>query len=286
MKRKLEIAIISDVHLGTYGCHAKELLNYLKSIKPETLIINGDFIDVWQYKKSFFPKVHMQVINEVIKMAVKGTKVYYITGNHDDVLRHFSEFSTGTISLRDKLVLQIRNKKYWVFHGDVFDSSIRISPFIARMGGHAYDWLIRLNRLINQVRDRMGMDRMSFAQKVKSSVKRATQFIADFEQIAIQLAAEQQYDYVICGHIHKAQLREVDVDGHTVTYMNSGDWVESLTSLELQHGEWSIYKYDELDYAVVNKRLKVGEPDIDLEELINKREQSHLYQSVVSAIRT
>ncbi|HMR43776.1 MAG TPA: UDP-2,3-diacylglucosamine diphosphatase, partial [Saprospiraceae bacterium] len=156
MKRELDIVIISDVHLGTYGCHAKELLNYLKSIKPDTLILNGDFVDMWQFKKSYFPKEHVQVIQQVLKMSVKGTKVYYITGNHDDSLRRYTDFSSGNIHLRDKLVLQLNGSKYWIFHGDIFDVFIKYSPFVARLGGKSYDWLIRLNRFINNIRLKFG----------------------------------------------------------------------------------------------------------------------------------
>ena len=128
MKRELDVVILSDVHLGTYGCHAKELLNYLKSIKPGMLILNGDFIDMWQFRKRYFPKDHIQVIQYILKMASKGVKVYYITGNHDDALRRYSDFSAGNIHLRDKLILQLGGKSYWIFHGDIFDLFIQYSP--------------------------------------------------------------------------------------------------------------------------------------------------------------
>ncbi len=255
MKKELDIVIISDVHLGTYGCHAKELLNYLKSIKPTVLILNGDFIDIWQFKKNYFPKEHVQVIQRVMKMATTGTKVYYITGNHDDALRRFSDFSMGNIHLRDKLVLQLNGCKHWIFHGDVFDLFIRYSPFIARLGGHGYDWLIRINRSINNLRAKLGKPRMSFAGKVKGRVKEAIKFISDFEDTAIQLAEEQGFDYVICGHIHKPQMRKAG----NVTYLNSGDWVENLTALEYAHGRWSMFEYDESEFDLVNPKLKVEE---------------------------
>ncbi len=262
MKREIDIAIISDVHLGTYGCHAKELLNYLKSIKPEILILNGDFIDIWQFKKSYFPKEHVQVIQRIMKMAGNGTKVYYITGNHDDALRRFSDFSMGNIHLRDKLILHLDGQKHWVFHGDIFDVFIRYSPVLARMGGKGYDWLILINRYINNLRARFGKSRMSFAGKVKSSVKEAVKFISDFEETAIQLATEQGYDYVICGHIHKPQARKVG----SVTYLNSGDWVENLTSLEYSHGSWRIFEYDETEFELINPKLRVKEDEMDMEE--------------------
>jgi UDP-2,3-diacylglucosamine pyrophosphatase LpxH len=261
MKRELDIVIISDVHLGTYGCHAKELLNYLKSIEVETLILNGDFIDMWQFSKRYFPKDHMLVIQRILKMAAKGTKVYYITGNHDDHLRRYSDFSSGNIHLRDKLILQLKGKKYWIFHGDVFDVFIKYSPFIAKLGGKGYDWLIYINRFINKIRMAVGYSRMSFAKKVKDAVKEAVKFISDFEDTAIKLAFEQNYDYVVCGHIHRPQMRSVEQDDKVVTYLNSGDWIENLTALEYKWGRWSIYEYDEMDYDYQSPKLKVKAPD-------------------------
>ncbi|MEL6656687.1 MAG: UDP-2,3-diacylglucosamine diphosphatase [Bacteroidota bacterium] len=266
MKREPDIVVISDVHLGTYGCHAKELLQYLKSIRPKTLIINGDFIDIWQFRKRYFPKEHMRVIQRVLKLAAKGTKVYYITGNHDDLLRRYSDFSTGNIHLRDKLILQLKDKRVWIFHGDIFDLSVRYSPLIAKLGGKSYDYLILLNRFINKVRSAIGWDPMSLAGYLKQRVKQAARFISDFEQTAIEVAGEQKYDYVICGHIHLPQMRSIQSNGHAVTYMNSGDWVENLTALEYQWGQWSIYKYDEADYQTVNNRLVVKEIQDALEE--------------------
>jgi UDP-2,3-diacylglucosamine pyrophosphatase LpxH len=270
MKRLVDIAVISDVHLGTYGCHAKELLNYLGSIKPGTLILNGDFIDIWQFKKHYFPKEHLQVIQRILKMAAKGTKVYYITGNHDDALRRYSDFSSGNIHLRDKLVLQLGGASYWIFHGDIFDVCIKYSPFIAKLGGKGYDLLILLNRLINKVRFSMGLSRLSFAKKVKTQVKEAVKFISDFEETAVQIAIEEGYDYVICGHIHKPQARTVEREGKSVTYLNSGDWVENLTALEYAWGKWSLYEYHESDYHFVNPKLAVGGIyEVEQEDLVS-----------------
>lgn len=261
MKRALDIAIISDVHLGTFGCHAKELLQYLKSIKPQILILNGDFIDMWQFKKSYFPKEHMQVIQQVMKLSVKGTKVYYITGNHDDALRRYTDFSTGNLHLRDKLILQLNGKKYWIFHGDIFDVFIRYSPWVAKLGSKGYDWLILINRFINRIRVKLGKPSMSFAKKIKYGVKEAVRFIADFENTAIRLADEQGYDAVICGHIHRPVIRNVQTKSGEVIYLNSGDWVENLTALEYKWGEWSIYHYDEMDFGMVSPKLKVEEEE-------------------------
>ncbi|NND08014.1 MAG: UDP-2,3-diacylglucosamine diphosphatase [Saprospiraceae bacterium] len=253
VKRALDIAIISDVHLGTFACHAKELLQYLHSIHPKKLVLNGDFIDIWEFRKRSFPKEHVEILHQVMKMASQGTKVYYLTGNHDDIMRKFSPFQAGNIILRDKLVLQIDQKRYWIFHGDVFDATVTISPLIAKLGGRGYNWLIRLNRLINKLRKRLGYLPLSLANKVKHSVKRASKYISDFESAAIAHAKEQNYDYVICGHIHLPQMRHIPESG--LTYMNAGDWVENLTALEYRNKNWALYHYDPADYKQRNSRL-------------------------------
>ena len=140
MKRKVDIAVLSDIHLGTYGCHAKEVLQYLNSIKPKKLILNGDIFDIWQFRKRYFPKSHLLVIKKILSLAAKGTKVYYITGNHDEKLRRFSDTKMGNIYILDKLVLNLDGKKAWFFHGDVFDASIQHTKWIAKMGGWGYDF--------------------------------------------------------------------------------------------------------------------------------------------------
>ena len=288
MKRSLPIVVISDVHLGTYGCHAEELLTYLNSIDVETLVINGDFIDFWQFKKSYFPEAHLKLIQKIIKMSTNGTKVYYITGNHDDKLRAFSDISLGKIHLRDKLILRMNNQKYWIFHGDVFDASIRISPFLAKMGGKGYDWLIVINRWINNFRVRIGRPKMSFSQKVKSSVKKAVKFISDFEELACSLAAKQGFDYVVCGHIHEASIRKVNTSHGQVNYLNSGDWVESLTSLEYNNGAWSIFNfmeselYEELEGTKSGSKMSSADLKKDSESTL--RDQNELMNEFINLI--
>jgi UDP-2,3-diacylglucosamine pyrophosphatase LpxH len=261
VKRQLEICVISDVHLGTYGCHAQELLVYLKSIKTNVLVLNGDFIDAWQFKKNYFPKEHLMVIQEIIHMSTKGTKIYYLTGNHDDILRMFSNVSAGSLYLRDHLEIKINGNKYWFFHGDIFDFSIMISPGLAKLGGRGYDFLIRINRWINNVRNKMGLAPLSLAGQVKSGVKQALKFIRDFEEKAIEEGMAQGYDYVVCGHIHQPQIRKIEKEGQKIVYMNSGDWVENLTALEFESGRWSLYKHEPLLHAK-NKKLQVVESQI------------------------
>lgn len=260
MKREVDIVVLSDIHLGTYGCQARQLHNYLKSIQPRTLVLNGDIFDIWNFKKNYFPKEHMEVVRRILKMAVNGTKVYYLTGNHDDVLRKFGEMTFGLIHLRNKLVFQIEGRTHWVFHGDVFDASIQKARWLARLGGDGYELLIRFNQLVNGSLKLVGIKPVEFAGKIKKKVKGAVKYVSDFEQIAIELAAEKGYDCVICGHIHRPQMREVIAEnGRPIMYMNSGDWLENLTALEMINGKWALYKYDESEFEVLNPRLTVSE---------------------------
>ena len=277
MKRKVELVVISDTHLGTYGCHAKELYNYLKSVKPDTLIMNGDIVDMWQFKKSYFPKEHLLVINRIMKLLANGTKIYYITGNHDDILRRFSTFSNGNFFLRDQLVLQLNGKKHWFFHGDAFDVSILKARWLAKLGGQSYDFLIRLNTYFNAIAKMLGRNPISFANSVKMSVKQAVKFINDFEEKAIEVAHTEGYDYVVCGHVHRPQMREVGA----VTYLNSGDWVESLTALEYEMGQWSLYRYNPNDFLEEEKTNPTSHETIE-EELRVHQPHAALLASILN----
>jgi UDP-2,3-diacylglucosamine pyrophosphatase LpxH len=248
-KRIVDVAVISDLHLGTYGCHAAEIVNYLQSISPQLLILNGDIIDGWQFSKRYFPATHLQVIKEILNLLSNGTRVVYITGNHDEMLRRYSNIQLSNFQLVDKLVLEINGKMTWVFHGDVFDNTTKGSAkLIAKLGGHGYDWLILINRFVNWGLKKLGRPKLSFSKKIKKSVKKAVSWIADFEQTASELAIEKKYDYVICGHIHQPQKRTIETKEGSVIYMNSGDWVENLTALEYHDKEWTIYQYNEKDY--------------------------------------
>lgn len=249
-KRNVEVVVMSDLHLGTYGCHATEIVNYLKSISPEVLILNGDIVDVWQFNKRYFPVAHMQVIKEIMNLLSKGTRVIYITGNHDEIMRRYSGIQMGNFELTDKLVMEINGKMTWVFHGDVFDATTKgWAKVLAKLGGHGYDLLIVLNRFINAILKAVGKEKMSFSKKVKNGVKKAVSWIGDFEQTAAELAIEKKYDYVICGHIHQPQKREIVTEKGKVTYLNSGDWIENLTALEYHGNDWTIYHYDEKAFS-------------------------------------
>lgn len=248
-KRNVEVVVISDVHLGTYGSHAKELSNYLSSIKPKILVLNGDIIDAWQFRRSYFPKSHLKVIQKIIGFASKGTKVYYVTGNHDEILRKFSEMSMGNFALVDKLILELDNKKAWIFHGDVFDASVQHSKWIAKLGGIGYDYLILTNRFINWCLSKIDREPYSFSKKIKASVKKAVKHISDFETTATDLAIEKKYDYVICGHIHEPKIIKKENKNGSTLYLNSGDWIENLTALEYHKKRWKLFHYSQMNFV-------------------------------------
>lgn len=245
MKRNIELAVISDVHLGTFGCRAKELLTYLKSIQPETLILNGDIIDIWQFSKSYFPKSHMKVLRLIMKMAMNGTKVYYITGNHDEMLRKFSGMSFGNIEVVNKIEMNLDGKKTLFFHGDVFDFSVQHAKWLAKLGGKCYDYLIHLNTFVNYISEKFGGKRVSLSKAIKNSVKQAVSFIQNFEEAAVNYAYDEECSTVVCGHIHQSAIKTVDKGDRQVLYLNSGDWVENLTSLEYDNGVWELYRFTE-----------------------------------------
>ncbi|GCD78617.1 UDP-2,3-diacylglucosamine hydrolase [Thermaurantimonas aggregans] len=265
-RRELKLVVISDTHLGTYGCRAKELHRYLKSIKPEILILNGDIIDIWNFRKSYFPAAHLKVIKQIISLMSKGVKVYYLTGNHDELLRKFSEFTLGNFTLADKLVIDLdKGERAWIFHGDVFDASIQNAKWLAKLGGWGYDLLILINSMVNFVLEKMGREKYSLSKKIKNSVKKAVKYISDFENTAAELAIDNGMDYVICGHIHQPQFREVSTKKGKTIYLNSGDWVENLTALEYNSGEWKVYKFEEdlTNQEEVAEESEIDAPDIE-----------------------
>lgn len=246
-KRKIDILVLSDIHLGTYGCHAKELLHYLKSVKPKVLILNGDIIDIWQFSKRYWPKSHMKVIKHFMTWMNKGVKVYYITGNHDEMLRKFVGFKMGGLKIVNKVILDLDNgKKAWFFHGDVFDVTMQHSKWLAKLGAVGYDTLILINRFANFISEKIfKRGKLSLSKKIKNGVKSAVKFINQFEQIAADIGISNQYDYVVCGHIHQPEMRKIENQHGSIMYLNSGDWIENLTALEYNNNEWKIYHFDQ-----------------------------------------
>lgn len=276
-KREVDIAVISDVHLGTYGCHAKELLKYLKSIKPKMLILNGDIIDIWQFSKRYWPETHMKIVRKLMKFVVEGVPVYYLTGNHDELLRKFADMDMGTFHLQNKLVLELNGKKAWFFHGDIFDVTMQHSKWLAKLGAVGYDSLILINSVVNWGLKIFGKEKMSFSKKVKAQFKDAVKFINSFEDTAAELAAASGYEYVVCGHIHQPEMKTITTASGKVTYLNSGDWVENLTALEYNNDAWTIFKYDHKDFQTD----EVEEGDLsDSEDLRSKLDISTLLQKI------
>lgn len=248
-KRAVDIVVISDVHLGTYGCHAKELLHYLKSIKPKVVVLNGDIIDVWQFSKNYWPKSHMKVVKYLIAWISKGVRTYYITGNHDEMLRRFVGMKMGSLRIVNKVMLDLDNdEKAWVFHGDVFDVTMQHSKWLAKLGATGYDTLILVNRFVNFISEKVfKKGKLSLSKKIKNSVKSAVKFINNFEQTAADIGISNKYDYVICGHIHHPDMRVISNEHGSITYLNSGDWVENLSALEYKNGTWSISRFNDID---------------------------------------
>jgi len=265
-KRHIDILVPSDIHLGTFGCHAKELLHYLKSLKPKIVVLNGDIIDIWQFSKTYWPKSHMKVIKHLFTWMGKGIKTYYVTGNHDEMLRRFEGLKMGSLSIVNKVVLTLPDgKKAWIFHGDVFDVTMQHSKWLAKLGSVGYDILILINRFFNFISEKIfKRGKLSLSKKIKESVKTAVSYINDFEQTTADIGISNNYDYVVCGHIHHPEIREIsNTEGH-ITYLNSGDWVENLSALEFSNGEWSVYRFKDTDKADMLKEI-----DEEIAELTN-----------------
>jgi UDP-2,3-diacylglucosamine pyrophosphatase LpxH len=225
---------------------------------------------MWQFSKRYWPKSHMQVVKHITGLLAKGTKVIYLTGNHDEMLRKFAGFKLSNFQIDNKKVVQLNGKTAWIFHGDVFDVTMQYSKWIARLGAIGYDLLILINTFVNFLLRLAGRGKISLSKRVKDSVKTAVKFINDFERTAADIAISNGYDYVICGHIHHPEMKKVANEHGEVVYLNSGDWVENLTSLEYHQGSWRIYRYaDDLvaQSIKIPKRLRAN---LDNEEIFKE----------------
>lgn len=248
-RRKPDIVVISDVHLGTYGCRSRALERYLKSIQPKTLILNGDIVDMWQFSRRYWPQSHMKVLRRIFALLSKNTEVIYIPGNHDELLRKFVGTQLGKLSIVNKKVLELNGQKIWIFHGDAFDVTMQHSRWLVKLGAIGYDTLILMNAAVNSCLQMMGKSKISFSGKIKASVKTAVSFINSFEETVCHIAIDQGFDAVICGHIHQPADKVVRVGKSQVRYMNSGDWIENLTALEYENGEWKLFTHPHDDEA-------------------------------------
>jgi UDP-2,3-diacylglucosamine pyrophosphatase LpxH len=242
-KLKLRTVWISDTHLGTAGCNAELLHDFLCSVKPETLYLVGDIIDGWRLKRGWYwPQRHNDVVRRVLKMANKGTRVIYIPGNHDEGLRDFTQLAFGGVEVVPEAIHEtLDGRRFLVLHGDEFDGVVLYARWLAFLGDIGYAQLLRANVWVNRVRRLFGLPYWSMSAHVKKRVKNAVSFISRFEEAVARAAKARGVDGVVCGHIHSAEIREFD----GVTYMNDGDWVESCTAL-VEHPDGRI---EILDWA-------------------------------------
>jgi len=230
---------ISDVHLGTPGCQAKFLLDFLKHNESDTLYLVGDIIDGWRLRKSvYWPQSHNDVVQKILRKARKGTEVVYVPGNHDESIRQFLGLSFGDIKVVPEAIHTTADgRKLWITHGDLFDGVMQYAKWLAYVGDTLYSLILYFNRYLNMLRVRLGLQYWSLSQFLKHQVKNAVSYIADFEIIMAREARLRDCQGVVCGHIHKAEIRMID----NLLYCNDGDWVESLTALvETQSGELKI----------------------------------------------
>jgi UDP-2,3-diacylglucosamine pyrophosphatase LpxH len=249
---------ISDIHLGTSGCQANYLLDFLKHNDAEKFYLVGDIIDGWRLKKSWYwPQAHNDVIQKLLRKVRKGAEVYYIPGNHDEVARQFVGMTFGEIQIQEEMIhVTADGKRLWVTHGDLFDSVMQYAKWLAYLGDTAYTCILVVNRWFNNIRIKLGFQYWSLSQYLKHKVKNAVSFIADFEAIMAREARKRKCDGVVCGHIHKAEIR--DIDG--LLYCNDGDWVESLTALvETFDGELKIIHWP---------HILEGSPEVAFEPIV------------------
>ena len=234
---------ISDIHLGTPGCQARALLDFLKRVECDTLYLVGDIVDGWQLRRSWYwPQAHNDVVQKILRKARKGTRVVFVPGNHDEFLRRYLGHTFGGVEVVDEAVHTTADgRRLWVTHGDLFDGVVQCARWLAYLGDSAYTLALKLNQWFNSLRARFGLPYWSLSRYLKLKVKRAVSYVNDFEAAVAREAQRRGLHGVVCGHIHHAEIR--DIQG--VLYCNDGDWVESLTALvehadgRLEIADWS-----------------------------------------------
>ena len=228
-KFRVRTVWISDLHLGTPGCQAKALLDFLREVQCDTLYLVGDIIDGWQLRRTWYwPQAHNDVVQKLLRKARKGTRVVFVPGNHDEFARRYVTHTFGGIEVVDDCMhVTADGRRLWITHGDLFDGVIQCAKWLAYVGDAAYEFTLKVNRWFNRARARLGLPYWSLSRYLKHKVKRAVSYIDDFEAAVAREARRRGADGVVCGHIHHAEMR--DIDG--ILYCNDGDWVESLTAL-------------------------------------------------------
>jgi len=254
---------ISDLHLGTPGCQAAALLDFLRAVECEQLFLVGDIIDGWQLRRSWYwPQAHNDVIQKILRKARKGCQVIFIPGNHDEFARKYLDHSFGGVEVAKEWIHQTADgRKLWVTHGDLYDGVIQCARWLALLGDQLYEFALKLNRWLNSARARLGLPYWSLSKYLKLKVKRAVSYVADFESALAREARKRGADGVVCGHIHHAELRMID----GILYANDGDWVESLTAL-VEHADGRL---EILDWSAHARRPQalVTVPAADVTEL-------------------
>ncbi|MEP7103033.1 MAG: UDP-2,3-diacylglucosamine diphosphatase [Burkholderiales bacterium] len=246
---------ISDLHLGTPGCQAEALLAFLKHVECETLYLVGDIIDGWQLKRAWYwPQAHNDVVQKLLRKARKGTRVIFVPGNHDEFARKYVQHNFGGIEVVDEWIHETADgRKLWVIHGDLFDGVIQCAKWLAHLGDTMYEFTLKLNRHLNSLRARLGLPYWSLSKYLKLKVKRAVSYVSDFEVAVAREARKRGLQGVVCGHIHHAELREID----GVLYANDGDWVESLTAL-IEHADGRLEIFDWSAHAAQRRTETAG----------------------------
>ena len=224
---------ISDIHLGTPGCQAQALLDFLRDTHCETLYLVGDIIDGWQLRRNWYwPQEHNDVVQKILRKARKGTRVVFVPGNHDEFARKYVLHNFGGVDVVEDCVHTLADgRRLWVTHGDLFDGVIQCAKWLAYAGDMAYEFILKVNRRFNVLRAHLGLPYWSLSKYLKLKVKRAVSYVSDFETAVAHEARRRGLDGVVCGHIHHAEMREIE----GVLYCNDGDWVESLTALVEHH---------------------------------------------------
>ena len=245
--RDVEVAVISDIHLGTHACKAREVLNYLKSINPSKLILNGDIIDSWRFSRSYFPGTHLKVIRLLIKFLENGTEIIYITGNHDEVMRNLSGVAFQNLKIVNQLELHLNGSKTWIFHGDFYDRIIRQHKWLARTGAALYGLITISNKLINKILEFSGFRSVIIYKSIKERIKSNSKKLSGFEKKIITNAIRKDYNTVICGHTHTPVYKTITEENRSLTYINCGDWVEHCTSAEYANGTWTLRTFSQED---------------------------------------
>lgn len=279
---------ISDVHLGTSGCQANYLLDFLKHNEADKFYLVGDIIDGWQLKKRWYwPQSHNDVVQKLLRKARKGAEVVFIPGNHDEMARQFFGMNLGDIRIEEEVIhVMADGRRLWITHGDLFDSVMQYAKWLAYVGDTLYTFILWVNGWFNKIRARMGLNYWSLSQYLKHSVKNAVSFIADFEKIMAREARIRGCDGVVCGHIHKAEIRMID----DILYCNDGDWVESLTALvedmngELRIVHWPRILEDKKEQLSINIDVEINQTIISMHPTARTDQIKHNNQKEVETV--